>query len=105
MRCTCSARRQLSFCVGEFLSSAEGRAIFIVSAAAGFVFLFASRANAQAIPLNAYDVAPPWNALQVFETSPLPDFRDPDRGDPVPPEDTPVRTRQQPGYEPVGIRF
>ncbi|MBY0380663.1 MAG: outer membrane beta-barrel protein [Xanthobacteraceae bacterium] len=105
MRCIYLAWRQLSFRAGDFSSVIEGRAIFVVSAATVFVFMFASPAKAQAIPLNFDDVSPPWNALQVFETSPLPDFRDPDRGDAIPPEDMPVKKRQQPGYEPVGIRY
>jgi hypothetical protein len=49
-------------------------------------------------------IEPPWNAQHVFAPSLLPQLLYP--GDPVrpPPEDTAVRTRQQPGYEPVGIR-
>ena len=34
----------------------------------------------------------------------MPNLTDPDNREEVPPEDTPVKTRQQPGYEPVGIR-
>lgn len=105
MRCICVAQRRFSLFVEITPSATGGRAILVVSAATVCVFMFASPAGAQAIPLRADDVSPPWNALQVFETSPLPNFRDPDNGDPVPPEDTPVRNRQQPGYEPVGIRY
>lgn len=49
-------------------------------------------------------IGAPWNAQQVFETPEFPqasDFRDPDE---TAPEDMPVKTRQHPGYEPVGIR-
>lgn len=88
-----------------WLAISEDRAVCFVATATAFFMLFVSQANAQAIPLNNEDVAPPWNALQVFAPTPLPDFRDPDNSDPVPPEDMPVRKRQQPGYEPVGIRY
>lgn len=64
----------------------------------------ASPANAQAIPTTTETVAAPWNALRVFEPTPLPDLTDPDSREEVAPEDMPVRSRQQPGYEPVGIR-
>ena len=39
-----------------------------------------------------------------IRASSLPELTDPDSREEVPPEDTPVKTRQQPGYEPVGIR-
>jgi hypothetical protein len=64
----------------------------------------ASPSTAQVIPMTTEQVAPPWNAQRIFEPSPLPDFTDPDERREIPPEDMPVRTRQQPGYEPVGIR-
>jgi len=41
---------------------------------------------------------------RIFEPSSLPNLPDPDSREEVPPEDTPVKNRQQPGYEPVGIR-
>ncbi len=40
----------------------------------------------------------------MFERTPLPQLDDPDTAERPEPEDTPVRTRQHPGYEPVGIR-
>jgi len=48
---------------------------------------------------------PPWSALDVFD--PLPFARQWERatGDGTPPEDTPVKNRQHPGYEPVGGRL
>lgn len=69
----------------------------------------ASPANAQAIQNTMEPLAAPWNAQRVFEPSALPSFegrddRDSDREE-VAPEDTPVKNRQQPGYEPVGIRY
>jgi hypothetical protein len=63
-----------------------------------------SSANAQVLPWPNEEVAPPWNAQQIFEPSPLPKLIDPDTREAIPPEDTPVKGRLQPGYEPVGIR-
>lgn len=63
-----------------------------------------SPSYAQVIPNNFEQTAPPWNAQRVFEPTPLPDLSDADGGEEVKPEDMPVKTRQQPGYEPVGIR-
>jgi hypothetical protein len=64
----------------------------------------ASSANAQVIPSTNEDMAPPWNAQRIFEPSSLPDLTDPNNREEIPPEDMPVKKRQQPGYEPVGIR-
>jgi hypothetical protein len=72
--------------------------------AAAIVLGLASPANAQVIPSTNEDVAPPWNAQRVFEPSSLPELTDPASREEVAPEDTPVKNRQQPGYEPVGIR-
>ena len=63
-----------------------------------------SSANAQAIPWTNDEIASPWNAQRIFEPSSLPDRTDPDNREEIPPEDMPVKKRQQPGYEPVGIR-
>ena len=63
-----------------------------------------SSANAQAIPWVNGEFASPWSAQKIFEPSPLPDRTDPETREEVPPEDMPVKKRQQPGYEPVGIR-
>ncbi len=49
-------------------------------------------------------MASPWNAQRIFEPSSLPELTDPDNREDIPPEDMPVKKRQQPGYEPVGIR-
>lgn len=64
----------------------------------------ASPSNAQVIPSTTEQIAAPWNAQRVFEPSSLPDLTDPETRDEIQPEDMPVRKRQQPGYEPVGIR-
>lgn len=63
-----------------------------------------SPAQAQAIPWTKEEIASPWNAQKIFEPSSLPDLTDPNDREEVPPEDMPVKKRQQPGYEPVGIR-
>jgi hypothetical protein len=61
-------------------------------------------ANAQAIPWTKEVLASPWNTQRIFEPSSSPDLTDPDSREEIPPEDLPVKTRQHPGYEPVGIR-
>jgi hypothetical protein len=72
--------------------------------AAAIVLGLVSPANAQIIPSTNEDVASPWNAQRIFEPSSRPDLTDPESREEVAPEDTPVKNRQQPGYEPVGIR-
>jgi hypothetical protein len=64
----------------------------------------ASPAHAQAIQSTNEEIAPPWNAQRIFEPSSRPELTDPNVPEEVPPEDMPVKKRQQPGYEPVGIR-
>jgi hypothetical protein len=86
-------------------SSLRRRGLKIAPApAAAFFIGLASPAHAQVVPSTNEEVAPPWNAQQIFEPSPLPSLTDPDSREEVAPEDTPVKNRQQPGYEPVGIR-
>src|SRR6202051_2521082 len=72
--------------------------------AAAIVLGLATPANAQVIPSTTEEMAAPWNAQRIFEPSSLPNLADPNSGEQVPPDDTPVKNRQQPGYEPVGIR-
>jgi hypothetical protein len=72
--------------------------------AAAIVLGLAAPANAQVIQSTNEEVAPPWNAQRIFDPSAQPDLTDPGNREAVAPEDTPVKTRQQPGYEPVGIR-
>jgi hypothetical protein len=72
--------------------------------AAAILLGLGSSANAQAIPWVNGEFASPWNAQKIFEPSSLPDRTDPETREEVPPEDMPVKKRQQPGYEPVGIR-
>lgn len=62
-------------------------------------------AHAQLIIDQPKITEPPWNALKPFEPTPLPLLSDPDIRDPVAPEDTPVKTRVHPEYQPRGIRY
>lgn len=64
----------------------------------------ASPSNAQVIPSTTELLVSPWNTQRIFEPSSLPDMADRDSRDEIQLEDMPVRKRQQPGYEPVGIR-
>ncbi|MGH7879467.1 MAG: outer membrane beta-barrel protein, partial [Candidatus Binataceae bacterium] len=61
-------------------------------------------ARGQAITPIGPPASPPWNSLDIFEPVPFAQLWSRDPGDPLAPEDTPVKTRQQPGYESVGIR-
>ena len=73
-------------------------------ASAAILLGLGSSASAQAIPWVNGEFASPWNAQKIFEPSSLPDRTDPETREEIPPEDMPVKKRQQPGYEPVGIR-
>src|SRR5882724_7627199 len=64
--------------------------------AAAIVLGLVSPTNAQVVPSANEEVAPPWNAQRVFESPPPPNLTDPDSREEVPPEDTPVKNRQQP---------
>jgi hypothetical protein len=72
--------------------------------AAAIVLGLVSPANAQVVPSASEEISPPWNTQRIFEPSSRPNLTDPDSREEVHPEDTPVKNRQQPGYEPVGIR-
>ena len=71
--------------------------------AAAFVST-ATPALAQVVPLYGETVSSPWISQRVFERTTLPQLDDPESTERPAPEDAPVRTRQHPGYEPVGIR-
>ena len=77
---------------------------FAPAPAAAVVLGFVSPASAQVIPSTVEPAAAPWNVQRIFDPSSLPVLADPDTTEPVAPEDTPVKTRVQPGYEPVNIR-
>lgn len=61
-------------------------------------------ARGQVVTPIGSPAAPPWNSLAVFEPVPFAQLWANDAGEPLAPEDTPVKTRQHPGYESVGIR-
>jgi hypothetical protein len=89
----------------SFTASLRSRGLGIALAIAVAILIgLASPVNAQVIPSTNEPIPPPWNAQRIFEPSSLPILTDPDSREEVPPEDTPVKNRQQPGYEPVGIR-
>jgi hypothetical protein len=69
-----------------------------------FVVGAGSSAFAQAISPLKPPTTPPWNAETVFEPVPYAQLWSRFPGEKIAPEDTPVKTRQWPGYEPVGIR-
>jgi hypothetical protein len=75
----------------------------MLSAAAVVVDLV-SPASAQTVPMTTEATAAPWDAQRIFDPAPLPELTAPENRQPVAPEDMPVKERQQPGYEPVGIR-
>jgi hypothetical protein len=82
-----------------------GRALAIASlASVAIAFMLAAPAHAQAIQTPSDPTAAPWNVQRIFDPTPLPMLTDAESREPLAPEDTPVKTRQQPGYEPTGIR-
>jgi len=64
-----------------------------------------SSASAQAISPLTPAKSPPWNSETVFEPVPYAQYWSHYPGEKIRPEDTPVLTRQWPGYEPPGIRY
>lgn len=60
--------------------------------------------QAQVIDPLKPPMAPPWNAHEVFDPLVFPDWWDRVGRKGLGPEDRPVKTRQHPGYEAVGIR-
>ncbi|MGB7259026.1 MAG: outer membrane beta-barrel protein [Pseudolabrys sp.] len=61
-------------------------------------------AYGQVILPNSPAETPPWSSLQVFDPVWFARFWSRDANEAVAPEDTPVKTRVQPGFESVGIR-
>jgi hypothetical protein len=88
------------------IPTAPRRSRFRIATGSTFVILALSTpVNAQVIPSTFEIVTAPWNAQKVFEPSGLQNLNPPDARDEIAPEDMPVKQRQQPGYEPVGIRY
>jgi hypothetical protein len=93
------------FSFSRSATSLRRRGLRIAPAPAAAIMIgLASPAKAQVIPSASEEIAAPWNAQQIFAPSSLPILTDPNSQEQVPPEDTPVKNRQQPGYEPIGIR-
>jgi len=78
--------------------------MFAPAPAAAVVLGLTSPVKAQVIQTTTDEAAPPWNAQRIFDPTPLPMLTDRDNREQLAPEDLPVRTRQQPGYEQIGIR-
>lgn len=73
-------------------------------AAAAFVGALQPAAYGQVVePINPPS-APPWSSLDVFNPVPFAEQLSRDPAETAEPEDNPVKTREQPGYEPVGVR-
>jgi hypothetical protein len=70
---------------------------------AGVFVASISPSNAQVLTAEDF-VMPPTTARNVFAPSYLPVLTDPDSREDVAPEDTPVKRRFWPGYEPRGLR-
>jgi hypothetical protein len=77
---------------------------FAAMIAAAILLSLASPANAQVVPTTTDVTAPPWNAQRIFDPTPLPLLTDSDSREQMAPEDMPVKDRQHPGYEQIGIR-
>jgi len=74
------------------------------SAAVLLAVSVSSSAQAQAISPLTPPASPPWNAERIFEPVPYAQLWSHYPGEKIDPEDTPVSTRQWPGYEPKGVR-
>ncbi len=61
-------------------------------------------AHAQVVTPIAPWSAPPWSSLDVFNPVPYAKLLSRDPAEAAAPEDNPVKTREQPGYETVGVR-
>jgi len=87
-------------------ASSASKRIWLVSAVTAVMLAGpTSPSEAQVvIPERPIIWAPPWNALHVFDPTLLPLLSDPTTREPVAPEDTPVKGRQWPEYQPPGIR-
>jgi hypothetical protein len=75
-----------------------------IAAIAIAVAVWSGAATAQGVLPLTPPVEPPWNAQRVFEPAPFAQWWGVSGIDEVLPEDQPVKTRQQPGYEAVGVR-
>src|SRR5882757_9028852 len=72
--------------------------------ATAIVVSVSSPAGSQVITPISPSGTPPWSSLDVFDPVPFAQLWMRNPADTAEPEDNPVKTRQQPGYESVGIR-
>jgi hypothetical protein len=61
-------------------------------------------AHGQVVTPPSPSASPPWSSLDVFDPVPFAQLLSRDPADIAGPEDSPVKTRTQPGYESVGLR-
>ncbi len=80
----------------------ERRALIAASCVVALV-IWTPAARAQVVTPLVPSPTPPWSSLEVFEPVPFAQLWA-RSGEALEPEDTPVKTRQQPGYESVGLR-
>jgi hypothetical protein len=71
---------------------------------AAFLVAMQLPAYGQVVTPLSPSASPPWSSLDVFSPVPFAQLLSADPADISGPEDTPVKTRIQPGYENVGVR-
>lgn len=113
--CSCAAKnvREVSkqrwailrhvFCNREQIDEDALRAPAWCVAAAVIAALPASAYAQVVTPITPWSV-PPWNSLDVFNPVSYAKFLSRDPAEIAAPEDNPVKIREQPGYESVGVR-
>jgi hypothetical protein len=80
--------------------------LFLRCAAATAAVLWSgSPLSAQVVSPLTTSAPPPWSAETVFEPVPYAQLWSQDLSEPLAPEDTPVKNRQWPDYQPPGIVF
>lgn len=93
-----SSSRRSRIARGFRIASAAGLALALLA-------LTSLTSSAQVVQPPKPAVPAPWNAQEVFEPVPFAQrWEAAGPHDEILPEDTPVKTRTHPGYEPVGVR-
>ena len=103
--------RRYGFCANERTSERAGNSIARRAPVVANCILASLLLLAPSLPARAQVVTPispppesPWYSFDPFDPFPF-TWRAAREGEALPPEDTPVKTRQWPGYESVGVRF
>lgn len=91
----CVCCKQINQCVC-FASACALAAVAVLTVASGA----SAQVSTPVTPLSS----PPWSSLDVFDPVPFADLLSRNPDDIAAPEDTPVKTREHPGYERIGIR-